>query len=131
MLKIWTLLLQDNSTDVLSYYTTSCTIRRIITYERRNIFCAGKKLFSDHAIWEFWMRQLRNKCNAVCSFDKIVLELLPSRHMTSCACWVTIKINWYYLCLYFQFLAHQIRISACFTYTYKSYLTNVISLRTG
>ena len=34
-------------------------------------------------------------------------------------------------CVVLIFLAHQIRISACFTCTYKSYLTHVISPRTG
>ena len=37
----------------------------------------------------------------------------------------------HYVCLRYIFLAHQISISACFTCAYKSYLTHVISPRTG
>ena len=34
-------------------------------------------------------------------------------------------------CVIFCFLAHRIRISACFTCAYKSYLNHVISPRAG
>ena len=50
---------------------------------------------------------------------------MPSKALNTCQ-----GMLWHFFVNKF-FLTHQIRISACFTCTYKSYLTHVISPRTG
>ena len=71
-------------------------------------------------------------CIFSCSFfDKVIVELIVEfvfyGTLLSYCCLMSANVSG----LVNLFLAHQIRISACFTCAYKSYLTHVISPGAG